>query len=189
MVKLGDNYVTWIGGHSSWHNTSDGRFKTNVKEDIPGLDFITKLRPVSYTWDLDALNRFMKVPEDENDKHKAEREQEKIEQEKVIHCGFIAQEVEKAAQQIGFDFDGVHHPANEGDPYSLAYAEFVVPLVKAVQEQQEQIKKQQTQINLQNNIIETQQTVIENLKAENKAIKQSLKAIQEQMEQLKLKMQ
>ena len=67
--------------------------------------------------------------------------------EQIIHTGFIAQEVEIAAQESGFEFDGVHHPANEKDPYTLAYAEFVVPLVKAVQEQQQMLEIQGRKIN------------------------------------------
>jgi hypothetical protein len=137
MVRLGDNYVSWIGGHSAWHNTSDGRFKRNIKEDIPGLDFIVKLRPVSYTWDIKALDKFVGLPDSISDQSADER----VKAEQIVHTGFIAQEVEQVAQESGFDFDGVHHPANENDPYSLAYAEFVVPLVKAVQEQQAMIEE------------------------------------------------
>jgi hypothetical protein len=37
-------------------------------------------------------------------------------------------------------------PANANDHYSLAYSQFVVPLVKAVQEQQLIIQSQQKQI-------------------------------------------
>jgi len=55
------------------------------------------------------------------------------------YSGFLAQEVEKAAKESDYDFSGVHAPRNEHDLYSLTYAEFVVPLVKAVQEQQHQI--------------------------------------------------
>jgi hypothetical protein len=56
--------------------------------------------------------------------------------------GFIAQEVEQAANSTGFNFDAIKKPANEKDYYSLSYSQFVVPLVKAVQEQEEIIKKQ-----------------------------------------------
>jgi hypothetical protein len=66
--------------------------------------------------------------------------------EKIVYTGFIAQEVEAAAQSIGFDFSGVDAPKNENDYYGLRYAEFVVPLVKAVQEQQLQIDEQQQTI-------------------------------------------
>ena len=52
----------------------------------------------------------------------------------ILCTGFIAQEVQKAAKDIGYDFSGVDAPKNENDLYGLRYAEFVVPLVKAVQE-------------------------------------------------------
>jgi hypothetical protein len=51
--------------------------------------------------------------------------------------GFIAQDVEKTITQTGFTaFDALHAPTSEKDNYSLGYEEFVVPLVKAMQEQQ-----------------------------------------------------
>ena len=55
--------------------------------------------------------------------------------------GFIGQEVQEAASAAGYSFDGVHVPANDNDNYSVAYSQFVVPLVKAVQEQQAMIEK------------------------------------------------
>ena len=42
--------------------------------------------------------------------------------------------VERAAVECGFDFSGIIRPENEKAQYQLSYAEFVVPLVKAVQE-------------------------------------------------------
>ncbi len=47
--------------------------------------------------------------------------------------------MEAAAKALGYDFDGVDKPKNENDHYGLRYSTFVVPLVKAVQEQQEMI--------------------------------------------------
>jgi hypothetical protein len=68
----------------------------------------------------------------------------------AVTTGFIAQEVLEAADAASFEFSGVDSPQNDHDYYSLRYAEFVVPLVKAVQEQQEIIEDQQSQItNLQ----------------------------------------
>lgn len=64
----------------------------------------------------------------------------------MLQTGFIAQEVEESANSLGFDFSGVDKPKNENDYYGLRYAEFTVPLVKAVQEQQKIIEEQQTQI-------------------------------------------
>jgi hypothetical protein len=63
--------------------------------------------------------------------------------------GFIAQEVEEAARQAGYDFSGVDKPQNEHSPYGLRYSEFVVPIVKAMQEQQAIIEQQQATIEKQ----------------------------------------
>ena len=54
-----------------------------------------------------------------------------IEKEKIIFSGFVAQEVEKAAKEVNYDFSGVDKPGRENGLYGLSYAEFVVPLVKA----------------------------------------------------------
>ena len=70
----------------------------------------------------------------------------KYDREQIRYTGFIAQEVEAAAQELGYDFSGVDKPKSEDDFYGLRYAEFVVPLVKGMQEQQELIKAQQAEI-------------------------------------------
>jgi hypothetical protein len=70
------------------------------------------------------------------------------EKEKMLLTGFVAQEVEKAAKETGFDFSGVDKPKTENGLYALRYAEFVVPLVKAVQEQQQLIKDLQAKVDL-----------------------------------------
>ncbi|TMI79425.1 MAG: SlyX family protein [Bacteroidetes bacterium] len=68
------------------------------------------------------------------------------EKEQIRLTGFVAQEVEKSAKELGFNFSGIDAPKNQNDVYGLRYSEFVVPLVKAVQEQQAIIEKQQQQI-------------------------------------------
>lgn len=88
-----------------------------------------------------------------------------------ITSGFVAQEVEKAAQRLGYDFSGVDAPKNEKDVYALRYSDFVVPLVKAVQEQQQQIT------DLKNDNTELK-SVIEELRAINLAIENRLKALE-----------
>jgi hypothetical protein len=59
--------------------------------------------------------------------------------DKIKFSGFMAQEVEAAAKASGYDFSGVQAPKNSSQLYSLSYETFVVPLVKAVQEQQQMI--------------------------------------------------
>ena len=70
----------------------------------------------------------------------ASMKQSIAEKEKTLQTGFVAQEVEKAAEESGYDFSGVDKPKNDKDLYGLRYAEFVVPLVKAIQEQQQIIE-------------------------------------------------
>jgi hypothetical protein len=58
----------------------------------------------------------------------------------------MAQEVEAAAQALNYNFSGVQAPPNDESLYSLRYAEFVVPLVKAVQELAEQQQRMQSDL-------------------------------------------
>ena len=116
------------------YNGSDGRFKTNVTENVKGLEFIKKLRPVTYNINTNAFDDFIiqNMPDSLKQLHK--NGMDFTGSTEIVHSGFIAQEVEQAAQQTNFVSSIVHHPANESDPYSIAYSEIVVPLVKAVQE-------------------------------------------------------
>jgi len=138
-IEIGNSAITTVGGFCPWYTYSDGRFKTNVKENIPGLDFILKLRPVSYNWNLHALDTYRSV--NDSAMNNPELEQARLDKEKKSYTGFIAQDVEKAADSCGFDFSGISKPVNDKTPYSLSYADFVVPLVKAVQEQQKKIEE------------------------------------------------
>jgi hypothetical protein len=127
QVRIGHTFVSSIGGYKDWSKISDGRYKKNIKEDVKGIDFIRLLKPVTYNLDVSGLNNFLGNKDSANSTRR-------IAAEKEIESGFIAQDVEAAAKKIGYNFSGVDKPKNEHDLYSLRYAEFVVPLVKAVQE-------------------------------------------------------
>ena len=113
--------------------TSDARFKTDVQANVPGLAFITRLRPVTYRFDAARQAAFSQLPA-------ALARRATAVPDSTRRTGFLAQDVEKVTQELGFDFDGLHAPANARDYYGLNYAQFVVPLVRAVQEQQVQIE-------------------------------------------------
>ena len=107
-------------------NTSDRNEKNTIMESDLGLDFICKLKPVSFKW--------------------IQREGEKIDTK--THYGLISQDVEKAVIASGKtldDFGAIDKPEGD-DPMGLSYHEFISPLVKAIQEQQEQIKILQEKI-------------------------------------------
>ncbi|MFM7079310.1 MAG: tail fiber domain-containing protein, partial [Bacteroidota bacterium] len=122
QVRIGNAEVNSIGGIVNWTSLSDGRVKREIKENVPGLDFILQLRPVTYRLDFDNMKS---ITGTDNMLGRGD---------KTTYTGFIAQEVESAANNLGFDFSGVDHSKNSGDLYGLRYAEFVTPLVKAVQE-------------------------------------------------------
>jgi hypothetical protein len=82
-----------------------------------------------------------------------------------LYSGFVAQDVEKAALETGYDFSGVDKPRNENDLYGLRYAEFVVPLVKAMQEQQSQIEELKKDNKIQKDINNLLQKQIDEMKA------------------------
>jgi uncharacterized coiled-coil protein SlyX len=149
QVRIGNALVTSIGGQVGWTTVSDARFKQDVKQDVLGLAFIKKLRPVSYKIDEQAFNAFVEA-------NSSDELTVASSQMSEYTTGFIAQEVEALVQECGFGrFSGVDAPKNNRDYYGIRYSEFVVPLVKAVQElsdivekQQQQIEEQQKQINM-----------------------------------------
>ena len=138
QIHLGNTSITEIKGQVAFTTYSDGRIKENIKEDVSGLDFILKLRPVTYNINLDKENQLLGIDNQTDFSGKYDIE-------KVKRSGFIAQEVEVAANSTNYDFSGVQKPKNEKDLYGLTYAEFVVPLVKGMQEQQQQIKTLKTE--------------------------------------------
>jgi hypothetical protein len=127
QARIGNSSTTSIGGFASWTNMSDGRYKKNIREEVKGLDFIMKLRPVTYQLDVTKLSSILKEPSESNKAPGMAKAM--AEKESLIQSGFIAQEVEQAAVSLGYDFSGVDKPKNEDDLYGLRYAEFVVPLV------------------------------------------------------------
>jgi len=107
------------------------------------------LRPITYNLDVDLLSSNLKedFKIDENGT-KADKEPSteaiasRSKKAGKRNTGFIAQEVEELAKKLDFDFSSVEVPKNDNAMYSLRYAEFVVPIVKGIQEQQKMIKEQ-----------------------------------------------
>ena len=136
-IQLGNSLITALRCRVGLTATSDARFKYDVRANVPGLAFITALRPVTYRFDQARLTRFEQTgtlaPRSPRDTAAA------------VHTGFLAQDVERAARGLGFAFDGLHAPANARDSYGLGYAQFVVPLVRAVQELSSQVNALQAE--------------------------------------------
>jgi len=154
-VRVGNTSVTSIGGQVGWTTYSDARVKNDIQENVPGLTFINALRPVTYHYDVNKEEQLMgrKGSTDWNGKYNIE---------KLSFSGFIAQEVDATAKQIGYDFNGVD---KGGKIWGIRYAEFVPSIVKGMQEQQLLIERQNENILNQQRQIDELTKQLENLKS------------------------
>lgn len=91
-------------------NTSDRREKKDIHNSELGLNFINKLRPVSYRWNTGV----------DND----------------IHYGLIAQEAEEAIKNLRKDnkTTSIVSYDKASDRYGVRYSELISPVIKAIQE-------------------------------------------------------
>jgi len=144
-IVLGYSGMSSIGGYVNWTNFSDGRYKQNIKQNVPGLAFINKLNPITYTLDVNGIETKLHSNQKQFSSPDGKllsalamspvMKEAMNEKSKVVYTGFVAQDVEKAAKEIGYDFSGVDKPKDDQQSfYGLRYGDFVVPLVKAVQE-------------------------------------------------------
>ncbi|MBK7029829.1 MAG: hypothetical protein IPH45_11725 [Bacteroidales bacterium] len=105
--------------------------------------------------------------------------------EKIRMTGFIAQEVAKASADIGYDFNGVDKPETADGLYSLRYTEFVMPLVKAVQElnavnESQNLKNEdlQKKEKMMQSTIDTMSQSIELLKEQNELLIKRIESLE-----------
>jgi hypothetical protein len=186
-VRVGNTAVTSIGGQVGWTTFSDGRYKKDIQENVTGLAFINSLRPVTYTVDVAGLNRYFKkdrkqlqpikgdsihAPMPKAAEEYLEAARAAQEASKIVYDGFIAQEVEEAADKLGIPFSGVDKPKSKDGLYGLRYDNFVPQLVKSVQElskmnneKEAKIEALQSQNNAQQSQLEAQQKQLDELKA------------------------
>jgi hypothetical protein len=122
---------------------------------VPGLAFIKQLEPVTYNYDIRKEKELLGIKNDT-----AEWEG-KYDIEKISFSGFIAQKVDAAAKQIGYNFSGVD---KNSVIWGLRYSEFVPAIVKSVQELDTRSEEQQKLIDKLNERINELQREIEKLK-------------------------
>jgi trimeric autotransporter adhesin len=163
-IRIGNSAVTRIEGQVPFTTPSDGRFKFNVREDVKGLDFIMQLRPVTYQFDVTGFDEKLVNRTDNKENRNRVTQASYHEASAMRRTGFIAQEVERAANVSGYDFSGIIKPKTEQDHYGLSYESFVVPLVKAVQEQQQTISAQKLKTEQQDKKIADLQKQLDELK-------------------------
>lgn len=100
-----------------------------------GLEFIKKLQTVSYNYIADNT--------------------------KTRYDGFIAQDIEKVMNELGVPFSALKK--SDDGTLSLAYSDFVIPMVNAIKEQQKIIERVENQLINQKEEITTLRKIIEKL--------------------------
>jgi hypothetical protein len=138
LWELGASGRRWIRLYAvnSTINTSDYRIKKDIQNSALGLDFINRLRPVSYKYKVGN-----KTPiRDNNGAYVKDEDGNVLYEERAgirTHWGLIAQEVKEAVDASGVeDFAGwVKDDMSDPDSMqSLAYDQFISPIIKALQE-------------------------------------------------------
>jgi len=133
--KVGNVVFNDFDTDAAWTRSSDERLKKNITDQALGLDFIKALRTVKYNWksnnELDASDaQLAHLREEDSDGNIINYMNTDV----VMH-NFIAQEVKAALDAAGVsDFGGWKE-----DQYGVQQVSremFVIPLVKAIQEQQ-----------------------------------------------------
>ena len=134
MTGQGGSYVTIgsTGGkiynqftaNATWTQTSDERLKKDIQDDSLGLNFVNRLRPVTFKW---------KAKAEIEDQTLVNPKQQEKDLETVIH-GLIAQEVKQAMDDEGTStFNGWNAGSND-TLQGVSREMFITPLIKAIQE-------------------------------------------------------
>lgn len=121
QVRIGDANITYAGIQIAWTITSDKRYKSDIQSSNLGLDFITKIKPVSYI----RIN-------DESKKRE---------------FGFIAQDIEEALISTGVANNGIISKDAQG-MYGVRYNDLMAPMVKAIQELNAKVEELQKEIEI-----------------------------------------
>jgi hypothetical protein len=125
--------------YAAWTDVSDCRDKTNVQPiNNLGLNFLRKLNPVKYKWDLRQKYE-NKCGYEYGIKDGTLKQDD-------TNYGFLAQEIEFAAKSLGENFDAVTHDTFI-DQYSLNYLNLLASLTKALQEINNDLDLIETQLN------------------------------------------
>jgi len=142
--QLGGSAFRWtrLWAATSTISTSDIRTKKEIEDASLGLEFIDALRPVSYKFIVGG-NEFVR-DEDGEILLDEEGKTSTISRPGVRrHWGLIAQEVKQTLDELnapdfgGFIIDNLEDPDSH---LSLAYEEFISPMIKAIQELSTKVK-------------------------------------------------
>ena len=146
VVALGDENVASLHCQRALTVSSDQRDKTDFTDLDLGLDFVKALAPVTYKWD--KRSKYGDKNSDDFDLNNLTPDG--THKEDWLDVGFKAQAVEALEIAAGYNKDNKTNltiqVSSDGKQYGLRYEKFIPILVKAIQEQQEQIETLKTEV-------------------------------------------
>jgi hypothetical protein len=107
----GSVHARFTGAASAWAFASDVRDKENVADLALGLDFVNRVQPRTFTWNMRGSD---------------------VDQGK-LSAGFIAQELQSLSEDFNADYLELVD-TSDADRYTVAKSNLVPVLVKAIQE-------------------------------------------------------
>jgi hypothetical protein len=134
IACIGNNSVTDLYCADTTISSSDQRDKTDIEDFSAGLDFVKKMRPITYRWD----KRTDYVGEDATSQDVLDATPDGTHKRPKKHLGFLSQEVEVLEQEIGFSnnkLDQLVCNTNEDDTaMGIKYERLIPILVNAIKE-------------------------------------------------------
>ena len=125
-ASVTDVYLSYDAGATAhaaaFTESSDLKLKNFIKPLDYGLSYILKLKPVSYYWNGSFSG------------------------DETLQIGLIAQDIEKVNADMQIENQIVHKAKSDEDAMGVEYSKLVVPLIKAVQELNEEIEKLKAEI-------------------------------------------
>ena len=114
-ITLGNSAVTAVRSYGAWTFLSDRRDKKDITSINAGIDFVSKLKPVNFMWNM--------------------RDGGKID---ISDNGFIAQDLQEIQKETGILVPGLVYESNP-ERLEISTMKLIPILVKALQECREEI--------------------------------------------------
>jgi len=120
-ITLGDSGITIVRSFGAWTFLSDQRDKKDIEPLKAGLDFVNKLNPVKFNWNMRELDG---IPNTRKD---------------IPDTGFLAQDLQNVQEET-ITIPGLVHDANP-ERLEISPSKLIPILVKALQEANDKIDK------------------------------------------------
>ena len=122
---------------ATWTQSSDLRKKKNINDMNLGLEFIDKLRPITYQW----------KPNNELPEQFDEYAEENTKDIETVMSGLGAQDVKQALEEVGYTERFPGWKEDTDGSQRISKEEFVIPLINAIQELKAEVEMLKEKLN------------------------------------------